>query len=129
VARRDHDEPGQDEAEQGDERGVLEQERTERHPDVAGLGEIREEHLPEMLVALADEEEIDGRHDRVERGGDPEESHQDTAAGVAREQDEAEDDEQLQAQHRRIEAEPAGAGPRAALPIDRGANHATNSSR
>ena len=59
-----------------------------------------------MLVALADEEEIDGRHGRVERGEQPEARHQNVAARVTREQDEAADDEQLEAQERQVQAEP-----------------------
>ena len=82
------------------------EEGAQRHADIAGLGQVGEEHLPEMLVALANEEEIDGRHGRVDRGDHPQARDHRAAARVAREQGEAADDEQLEPQERHIQAEP-----------------------
>ncbi len=96
----------QDQDHQRDQEGMLPEEGAQRHPDVAGLGQVREEHLPEMLVALADEEEIDRRHGRVDRGDHPEARDHGAAARVPREQREAAEDEQLEAQERQVQAEP-----------------------
>ena len=108
VGHRGHRD-GRDCAQQGrDGARVLPEERLERHPDVVGLGEVGEEHLPEVLVALVIEEQIDAGHQEIQGGQRPERARQHGAAGAAGDQEHGAHGEQLRGESGGVQAEAAG---------------------
>ena len=107
VAKSD-DEHAHGQKEQAqDQDGVLVEEGGGRHPDVPRLGEVGEEHFPEVLVALVKEEEVDHEGEEVEIRDRPQSADEHRAARVAGEERNGARREDLEAEHGRIQAKTA----------------------